>query len=340
MRLPNTAHTSRSWRIHELTGDFRLEDVWALPTPGGPDDFPRLVREIASGDPSQSGSRAARTLWATRWKVGELLGWDRPDTGLGSRVPTLRDRLPADLRDAPSGPDFDVLPFTSLYLIGDEWAAEIGNRTMHGVMHVGWVSDATGGYRGQMAVYVKPNGLFGTVYMAAIRPFRHLIVYPPMMREVGRRWRREHPSDLPSVPRWTVLYDADCGFCMSLLSALLRWDRAGRLHPIALQRPEADDLLQELTPAERMASWHLISPSGERRSEGAAVPPLLRLLPGGRLPAAGFARFPRLTDRGYRWVAERRSQLSKWVPSSTKDRAGKRVHQRELPGRERPGDGE
>ena len=24
--------------------DFRLEDVWALPTPGGPDDFPRLVR--------------------------------------------------------------------------------------------------------------------------------------------------------------------------------------------------------------------------------------------------------------------------------------------------------
>jgi hypothetical protein len=32
MRLPDTAHTSRPWRIHELTGDFRLEDVWALPT--------------------------------------------------------------------------------------------------------------------------------------------------------------------------------------------------------------------------------------------------------------------------------------------------------------------
>ena len=35
MRLPNTAHTSQPWRIHEITGDFRLEDVWALPTPGG-----------------------------------------------------------------------------------------------------------------------------------------------------------------------------------------------------------------------------------------------------------------------------------------------------------------
>jgi uncharacterized protein DUF2867 len=74
MRLPNTAHTSRPWRIHELTRDFRLEDVWALPGRGGPDDFPRLVQLAASRDPSQSSSRAARTLWAIRWKVGELLG--------------------------------------------------------------------------------------------------------------------------------------------------------------------------------------------------------------------------------------------------------------------------
>jgi uncharacterized protein DUF2867 len=117
-----------------------------------------------------------------------LLGWDGPDAGLGSRVPTLRDRLPADLRD-PSGPEFDALPFTSLYLIDDEWAAEIANRTVHGVMHIGWVPDQTGGYRGQMAVYVKPNGLFGTAYMAAIAPVRHLIVYPPAMREFGRVWR-------------------------------------------------------------------------------------------------------------------------------------------------------
>ena len=189
MRLPNTAHTSRPWRIHELVGDFRLEDVWALPTPGGQDDFPRLVQAIASGDPSQGPSRAVRMLFAIRWKLGELLGWDGPDAGLGSRVPTLRDRLPNDLRDAPSGPDFDTLPFNSLYLLKDEFAAEIANRTVHGVMHLSWIRDQTGDYRGQMAVYVKPNGLLGTAYMAAIAPFRHLIVYPPMMRQIGRTWR-------------------------------------------------------------------------------------------------------------------------------------------------------
>src|SRR5438105_9514032 len=43
MRLPKAAHISRPWRIHELTPDFRLEDVWLLPTPGGREDFPLLV---------------------------------------------------------------------------------------------------------------------------------------------------------------------------------------------------------------------------------------------------------------------------------------------------------
>jgi hypothetical protein len=203
MKLPNTAHTSHPWRIHELTSDFRLEDVWALPTPGGPDDFARLVQNfpqllkgIPSGAPSPDSSRAARTLWAIRWKIGDLLGWDGPDAGLGSGVPTLRDRLPADLREAPAGPD---LPrFTSLYLIDDEWAAEIANRTVHGIMHIGWVPDEIGGYRGQMAVYVKPNGLLGTAYMAAIKPFRHLIVYPPMMRQIERRWRASAGGPTPA----------------------------------------------------------------------------------------------------------------------------------------------
>ena len=196
MRLPYSAHASRPWRVHEIARDFRLEDVWALPTPGGPDDFPRLVRQIASADPSQGPSRAARALWAIRWKVGGLLGWDEPHAGPGSGAPTLRERLPADPRDAPSGPGFDALPFAPLYLTDDEWAAEIANRTMHGVMHVGWVPDRAGGHRGRMAVLVKPNGLLGAAYMAAIGPFRHMIVYPPMMRQIERDWRApaRHPG--------------------------------------------------------------------------------------------------------------------------------------------------
>jgi hypothetical protein len=200
MRLPNTAHTSQPWRIHELTRDFRLEDVWALQTPGGPDDFHRLVEGIVAGDPSRGSSRTVRALWAVRWKLGELLGWDGPDAGLGGRVPSLHDRLPADLRDAP-GPDFEALLFTPLYLIHDEFAAEIANRTMHGVLHLGWVPDGTGGYHGQMAVLVNPNGLLGGTYMAAIRPFRHLIVYPAIMRQIERQWQARTGNARPGAPR-------------------------------------------------------------------------------------------------------------------------------------------
>jgi Protein of unknown function (DUF2867) len=198
MRLPDSAHHSHHWRIHELVPDFRLEDVWALPTPGGPGDFPRLVQGFAETDEAQSGSRAVRALFAIRWKLGELLGWDDRDSGIGSRVPTLRDRLPEDLRQGSAGPGFESLPFESLYLLDDEWAAEIANRTMHGVLHLGWVPDGRGGYRGQMAVLVRPNGGLGNVYMTAIRPFRHVIVYPAMLRDIGRRWR-ERSGDSPGV---------------------------------------------------------------------------------------------------------------------------------------------
>lgn len=103
--------------------------------------------------------------------------------------PTLRDRLPADLRDAPTGPRFENLSFTPVYLTDHEWAAELANQTVHAVLHLGWVPDGAGEHRGQMAVLVKPNGLFGTIYMAAIAPFRHLVVYPELMRSIGQRWR-------------------------------------------------------------------------------------------------------------------------------------------------------
>ena len=189
MRIPQTAHTSRPWRIHEIAHDFRLEDVWALPTPGGPGDFPRLIRQTATLDESTLRSPAARALFAIRHQVGTLLGWDHPDAGIGTRVPTLRDRLPDDLRDAPTGPRFENLSFTPVYLTDHEWAAELANQTVHAVLHLGWVPDGAGEHRGQMAVLVKPNGLFGTIYMAAIAPFRHLVVYPELMRSIGQRWR-------------------------------------------------------------------------------------------------------------------------------------------------------
>jgi Protein of unknown function (DUF2867) len=185
MRLPADAHTARPWRIHALTPDFRVEDVWALPTAGGPADFPRLVAAMASGEVGRGAPRVVRALFALRWALGRVFGWDRP---AGRGGPTLRDRLPADLRATPA-PARRSAGFTALYQLPDEWAGELANRTMHGVMHLGWVPDGTGGCRGQMAVLVRPEGRLGAAYMAAIRPFRHRVVYPGLLRTIERRWR-------------------------------------------------------------------------------------------------------------------------------------------------------
>jgi hypothetical protein len=171
VKLPNSAHTSRPWRIHEMTRDFRVEDVWSLPTPGGPDDFPQLVELITSFDPAVQGPYPVRILFAIRKSLGQVFGWD----------------------DADSSHDTDksaaTFAFTPLYQLHDEWAAEIVNKTVHGIIHLGWVPDESGGYRGQLAVLVKRNGLLGAAYMAMITPFRYAIVYPMLTREFGRAWR-------------------------------------------------------------------------------------------------------------------------------------------------------
>jgi predicted DCC family thiol-disulfide oxidoreductase YuxK len=132
----------------------------------------------------------------------------------------------------------------------------------------------------------------------------------------------------PEKGDWTVIYDGDCGVCKTLLAVLLRADRHHRLTPLALGTPAADALLDELTPEQRNASWHLIDPAGHRESAGAAAPPLLALLPAGARPGNVLARFPRQTERAYRAVAENRSTISRWIPSSVKRRATEAVARR------------
>jgi predicted DCC family thiol-disulfide oxidoreductase YuxK len=132
----------------------------------------------------------------------------------------------------------------------------------------------------------------------------------------------------PPPGDWTVIYDGDCGVCKTLLALLLRADRNRRLTPLALGTPAADTLLHDLTPEQRNASWHLIGPTGDRASAGAAAPPLLALLPGGAIPASVLARFPRQTERTYRAVADNRAAIGRWIPSGVKRRAAAAVRRR------------
>lgn len=202
MRIPNAVHEAHPWRIHEIAPDFTVEDVWALPAHGDAGDFQTLLEVMVSLDFPSSTSLPTRVLWSIRDLLGRWFGLGRisdPVDGTadaagqlpipGTNETSLADRLPDDLRDT-ADPDFGSTPFVPLYRTEDEYAAELSNRTVHAVLHLAWVDQGDGHYQGQMAVYVKPRGLFGMGYMAFIKPFRYLVVYPALMRHIERAWTR------------------------------------------------------------------------------------------------------------------------------------------------------
>ena len=194
MRIPVEAHTEQPWRIHEIAPDFRVEDVWAFRTPGaGPDDFPVMLDALMASNAPGRQSAPFRFLFAVRWKLGAALGLDDPKQGLDGRVRSLRERLPADLRRVPAGREDPNIPFTPVYELPTECAQELANETVHDILHLGWVPAGNGDYELRMAALVKPNGLFGRLYMAAIKPFRYLVIYPALTRRWERAWR-DRPS--------------------------------------------------------------------------------------------------------------------------------------------------
>jgi len=198
MRLPNSEHESRPWVIREIAKDFTLEDVWGLSLKrSGPHDLDKLIALVTASDPAH-GALPVRILWGARDLLGKWFDLGRisePSGGGANDLPipgttetSLVGRLPADLVGSADDVEFGSLPFTPLYRTDNEFAAELGNRTVHGVMHLALVEMGDGRQQGQMAVYVKPRGRFGRAYMAFIKPFRYAIVYPALTRQFERGW--------------------------------------------------------------------------------------------------------------------------------------------------------
>jgi hypothetical protein len=196
-RVPNSTHEAHPWVISQIAPDFKLLDAWALPAEGGRDEFAEFLEMMATIDPVNANTGVSSALFRIRLRLGKLFGWDDAAKKLpipGCEETTLRERLPDELRDSARG--FGINPtmqraaggFAPVYRTSDEAAAEISNGTVHGVLHLGWVAQGQGRYQGEMGIYVKPRGWAGEAYLKLIEPFRHLIVYPAMMRQIERAW--------------------------------------------------------------------------------------------------------------------------------------------------------
>jgi Protein of unknown function (DUF2867) len=193
---------TQRWIVDDIVHDFDLEDIWALPIDGGPDDFEAVIDLMQSIDFPGSAPLPVRLLWGIRDLLGRMFGLGRistsaDDAGAWPPVPgtderSLIGRVPAELRNTATDSHLTDKPFRPLYLTDTEVADEISNRTIYSVMHLAWVDQGGGRYQAHMTVYVKPRGALGKAYMAFIKPFRYAIIYPALMRHLERGWAERH----------------------------------------------------------------------------------------------------------------------------------------------------
>lgn len=126
-----------------------------------------------------------------------------------------------------------------------------------------------------------------------------------------------------------VLYDTDCNICKTITETLMTWDgRRERIRPVPIQSGEGQRLLHAVPPAKRLESFHLVRADGSVVSGGPALAELFRLLPAGGVVAKALELSPTATSRGYEWIAEHRTQLSRFIPRPIKARAGERLSKR------------
>jgi hypothetical protein len=158
-------HLRRPWRVHELAAreGLELHDVWEVAIPLAPGV---TLAAWLDAFRAERRSLASRVLFGARAAVGRLLRLDRGSAGF---VPAYRE--------------------------ADEQLFRIANRTVTAFLHVS-LADR----RPRLAVYVRPAGRLGRVYLRLIEPFRRWVVYPALLAAGARaaaRLNRGHLSPCP-----------------------------------------------------------------------------------------------------------------------------------------------
>jgi hypothetical protein len=173
-------------RVHDFLAGVPLHDVWAV-------DLPRIRSGItldeflrAAGARPFTPSPVLRSLLNIRLFVGRLLGWDRePDATVRETFATRLTAADLAKSFAPAGSREGL--FRLVYRFENEQLLEVRNRTAHAAALSALVETADA-YRFYFAVYVRSVSRLTRVYMAAIDPFRKLIVYPSLLRSVRKTW--------------------------------------------------------------------------------------------------------------------------------------------------------
>jgi hypothetical protein len=177
MKIDNARFREHRWLVNAVAPDFELLDLWELDTGDTFDAF--CDRVLATG--FDIPSPIVRGLFGLRRILGAAFRWDRPEHGT-----TIVDRIGDDASRKSRVPPGTIVSTTfgarCLYRLEDEALVEIANATIHALIHL---SLAPGG-RPRIAILIRSRGLISRIYMAAIHPFRMLVVYPAWTRHLER----------------------------------------------------------------------------------------------------------------------------------------------------------
>jgi len=193
MRLVPDEFRARTLRVHALLHDIPLEDAWAIPLSGG--GAGRTVQDVRAVMLAgrETAPAVVQGLFWLRRRIGALFGWDddRPAWNAESYADRLSPEDRARSLVAPGTPDGS---FRVLYRFEDEQLSELRNATVHAFASLS-IRQTSGGYLAYLGVFVKPVHRFTRLYMAAIAPFRRMVVYPAIIRKVQRAWAERYGGE-------------------------------------------------------------------------------------------------------------------------------------------------
>ncbi|MEP2024137.1 MAG: DUF2867 domain-containing protein [Reichenbachiella sp.] len=187
-------HQDQPWLTHQILNDFRIEDVWLLPIKINETQKIGEVQNAFVEAMKDIGTRGTTgRLFQLRNWLGKIFHWeDDFDAVQNNTHGVLKQRYARHAKI-----QIDQLPvdghknFSLVYLTEEESLLEIENKTVQAAIHFGKIKTEID-FNVQMVIFVKPKGLFGQLYMLAIKPFRHWIVYPTLLKTVAQQWKLKY----------------------------------------------------------------------------------------------------------------------------------------------------
>jgi hypothetical protein len=202
MRLDADEFRARPLRVHALLHDIPLEDAWAVPLSGG--GAGRTVQDVRAVMLAgrETAPVVVRGLFRLRRHIGALFGWD--DQRPAWNAESYADRLsPEDRVRSLVAPGTQDGSFRLLYRFEDEQLSELRNATVQAFASLS-IQQTSGGYLAYLGVFVQPVHRFTRLYMAAIAPFRRLVVYPAIIRTMQKAWATRYGGESGVESRLTV----------------------------------------------------------------------------------------------------------------------------------------